>query len=363
MKRSCVYHDPVNTPQLKDIFDQPEAVDFLRRAIIADRLPHGLVFAGPAGVGKGTTATALAAVFLCLHPTVDDPTGLPAACGACESCRGMAAGERPDTNHPDYHRIHRLLIRIDKDQSKALNLPIDVIRQYLVEPANRKPMLNNGKVFVIEEAELMNPAAQNALLKTLEEPYGKTLLILLSDQPDSLLQTIRSRCQVVRFAALPRDRVINEMKSRGIDPATAADAADFADGSLGMAIKWTTDDVIPHARRLEMLLKRILAGSGDATELLTLIQTAADEYAAKQLAADKYASKPQATRDGLLIYFKLIAQALRTGLREGGDADHLEQLCAGIDAVARAESYLESNVNVSLLLQQLALALEGGAKV
>jgi DNA polymerase III subunit delta' len=342
---------------LRTIFDQPEAIAFLSRALGADRLPHGMIFAGPVGVGKATTARALASIFLCQAPTLD--TDPPAPCGRCESCRGMTSG-----NHPDFHLVYRQLIRLEKDESKAIDLPIAVIRQYLVEPANRKAVLNNGKVFVVEEAELMNAAAQNALLKTLEEPYGKTLLIFLTDQPNLLLQTIRSRCQIVRFSALSRERVMGELKTRGVDPSSAQDAADFAEGSLGLALKWVEDGVLPHARRLEMLLKRIFStAQPDASELQDLIKTAADEYAEKQLARDKLASKPQATREGLLIYLKLSAQVLRRQLRDTDDPDSLERLCSAIDAIARAETYLDSNVNVPLVLQQLSIALEGHAVV
>lgn len=341
-------------PQLADILDQPVAVDFLSAAMRADRLPHALIFAGPVGVGKATTARALATVFLCESPTIP-PDAPPQSCGRCPACQVMAAG-----NHPDYHVVYRQLIRLEKEESKAIDLPIDVIRQYLVEPANRKSIMQRGKVFVIEEAETMNAAAQNALLKTLEEPYGRTLLILLTDQPNQLLQTIRSRCQIVRFAALAHATVIRELKTRGHDQATAEDAAGFAEGSLGLALKWIEDEVIPSARRLSVSVKRILTStSPDASELQQLIQTAAGEYAEKQLERDKLSSKPQATREGLLIYLKLVTQVLRQALRETVDPDSLERICAAIDAVAAAEQYLESNVNVSLIFQHLAFALEG----
>jgi len=340
---------------LKDIFDQPQAIEFIRAAWTADRLPHGLIFAGPVGVGKGTTALALAGVFLCFEPRIDPQDHLPMPCGSCASCRLMQA-----QTHPDYHRVFRQLIRLDKDTSKAIDLSIDVIREHLLVPANRKSTLMHGKVFVIEEAELMNTAAQNALLKTLEEPYGKTLLILLTDQPSLLLPTIHSRCQQVRFSSLSRERVIEQLRNRGIETADATDAADFADGSLGLALRWIEDGVIPHARRLNVLLKRILTQPNpDASELQELITSAAAEYAEKQIDRDNLASKAQATREGLLIYLKLSAQVLRQQLRQTTDPDALERLCAGIDAIARAENYIDSNVNTSLVFQQLAIALEG----
>src|SRR3954447_18317132 len=176
------------------IFGQDDAIDWLRRAYLADRLPHGLIFSGPVGVGKATTARALAKLFLCEQPRDDAP------CGKCESCRVFDSG-----NHPDYHVVTKELIRYhDKTgKSKGIDLSINVVRPEIVEPAGRKAVMGRGKVFVIEQAELMNAQAQNALLKTLEEPAGRTVIVLLTDQPGALLPTIRSRCQVVRFAGLP----------------------------------------------------------------------------------------------------------------------------------------------------------------
>src|SRR4030095_13829874 len=100
-----------------------------------------------------------------------------------------------------------------------------------------------GKAFVIEQAELMTAGAQNAMLKTLEEPSQRTSIILLTDQPGCLLPTIRSRCQFVRFAPLPVDLVRKELEKRGIDKKTAQSASQLSDGSLGIALKWIADGV------------------------------------------------------------------------------------------------------------------------
>jgi DNA polymerase-3 subunit delta' len=143
----------------KSIFGQDAAIDWLSRAYRADRLPHGMIFAGPAGVGKFTTARALAKLFLCEKPSE------VSACGKCESCRVFDAG-----NHPDWHVVTRELIRYhDKTgKSKGIDLSINVVRPELVEPAGRKAAMGQGKVFVVEQADTMNAPAQNALLKTLD---------------------------------------------------------------------------------------------------------------------------------------------------------------------------------------------------
>src|SRR5437773_1630522 len=199
---------------LQDIFSQDAAVETILRACEADRLPHGLIFAGPVGVGKATAARGLAALFLCENPKKDQP------CGKCKSCTLMEAG-----THPDFFRVYRQLIRLTKEESKTKDLPIDVIRQYVIAPASHTSQMKRGRVFVVAEAHLMNKHAQDALLKTLEEPAGTVLIIFLTDQPDDLTATIRSRCQLVRFAPLEAKLVQRELEKRKIDKSLAAEAA------------------------------------------------------------------------------------------------------------------------------------------
>lgn len=335
-------------PTFDDIFGQEAALDAIRGAYRADRLPHGLLFAGPAGVGKATTARALAGVFLCEKPRGDLP------CGRCESCRVFDAG-----NHPDYHVVYRQLIRLEKKDAKARDLPVDVVRDFLIGPAGRKPVAGVGKVFVVEEAERMSPSAQNALLKTLEEPYGRTLIVLLTDQPGLLLPTILSRCQTVRFAALPEAVVRKELEKRGTDKAAAAEAARLTSGSLGVAIHWIEDGVVAAAGELADQLDRLAAGR-PADDLAGWLKRAAEAYADKQLDRDKQASKDQATREALSLYLRIAAEHARTGMASTDDPDALERACDTIEAIARTETYLDDNVSVPLALQQLAATLERG---
>jgi DNA polymerase-3 subunit delta' len=307
-----------------------------------------LVFAGPPGVGKGTTARALATLYLCPKARDAKP------CGQCESCRLMSA--EPPT-HPDFATVYRQLRRLEKKDAVAKDLAIDVVRQYLVAPANLKPALGHGKVFVVEEAHLMNPNAQNSLLKTLEEPFGRTLILLLTDQPDQLLPTIKSRTQLLRFNALDTALVTKELTKRGIDPATAKLAADLSEGSLGSALQWIEDGVIPAAQQLHKLLEDLLARRPLGTDLADWFKSASEAHAKKQQERDPNASLDQAKREALSLYLRLAAQRFRRLLRESGDPIQLDLACTALESIATADDYLDANVNIPLIFQQLAQKL------
>ncbi|HUB25311.1 MAG TPA: DNA polymerase III subunit delta' [Tepidisphaeraceae bacterium] len=329
-----------------DILGQSAAVEFLRAACLADRLPHAMIFAGSVGVGKRTCATALAGWFLCPNARGDK------ACGKCDSCRLIPTG-----NHPDLHIVAKELIRFhDKTgKSKGINLSIDVVRPELIEPAARTAAMGHGKFFIIEQADLMSDAAQNALLKTLEEPAGRTAIVLLTDAPESLLPTVRSRCQIVRFASLDTKAVQARLEKQGIDSATAADAAELSEGSLGGAMNLISEGLIPRARELEMQIEQLFAGHAPA-DLAGWLKHAADQHAETELERDPLGSKESATRAGLNLYLSFAARWLRVRLRQTADADQLEQTCRAIDAMSRFQMYLDANVNVPLALGQLAAA-------
>lgn len=331
-----------------DIFGQERAIESLRRAYLSDRLSHGLIFAGPAGVGKASAARALGAVFLCEKPKDDLP------CGKCASCQIFEAG-----NHPDFHVIVKEMVRAyDKTgESKATDLSINVIRPELIEAAGRKAAMSRGKVFVIKQAELMNLQAQNASLKTLEEPQGRTIIILLATQSGALLPTIRSRCQIIQFVPLEREVVRRELEKRKISKSDAAAASELTDGSLGVAMRWLEDGVVARAGELRVKMESMLNGRVPG-DLPDWFKKASDEYAEKQLVRDPLGSKSQFTRDGLAVYFQLAAEMLRRRLTDEDDAERLERLCAGIDALARGEMYLDANVTSSLIFQQIAATFE-----
>ena len=152
----------------------------LSRARAANRLPHAILIAGPEGLGKAAFAQRLSASLVCNQ--VDDHGD---ACGCCASCRQMAAG-----SHPDQKSV--------APEAPGKMIKIDKIRE-LTAKSVLSAQEGGYRVYLIEPAEAMNRAAANALLKTLEEPAPRTVLILVTSHPDRLAATIRSRCQRVKF--------------------------------------------------------------------------------------------------------------------------------------------------------------------
>ncbi len=169
---------------------QPAAVSFLKSALEGGRLPHALLFAGPAEAGQRELAVELAKALFC-----------PAAkgaqcCDACASCRRTA-----QYGHPD-------LLMLEPEEDTRV-IKVEAVRA-LKARAALKPFEATSKVFIIDPADGMNDIAQNALLKTLEEPEGRTLIILISSSPERLLATLRSRAQTLNFLPVARDRQVPE---------------------------------------------------------------------------------------------------------------------------------------------------------
>jgi DNA polymerase-3 subunit delta' len=198
-----------------DIVGHDRPLTILKRALANHTLAHAYLFSGEEGIGKRMTALALAAAVNC------PDAGGNGGCGQCMACRKTAS-----RNHPDVH-----LLEADGDEIK-----IDQIREAQAV-LSLKPFEGAKKILIVDGAESMNPAASNAFLKTLEEPPGDALIVLISSMPRSLLQTIRSRCQEIRFQPLPRRALAQVLaRTRGLSESDASFLAALAQGSLGRGL-------------------------------------------------------------------------------------------------------------------------------
>ena len=184
----------------------------LNRTRVQGRLPHALLISGAEGVGKQQLAEQLAFSLLCENPAADG-----ARCGRCPSCGWLAAGSHPD-----------LLIRAPEEAGKAIK--IDQVRSLCAE-LGMTSHAGRYKIAIIKPADAMNVNAANSLLKTLEEPTDRTLLVLISASPGRLPATIRSRCQQIQVRAPERDVAAAWLRSRGVEADKATSYLQLARGA------------------------------------------------------------------------------------------------------------------------------------
>ena len=210
---------------------------------------HAWLLVGPAGSGKLPTAVALAAALNCaVEPLV--------GCGECSSC--LRTTRR---RHPDVHHI----------TPEGPIIPVDVVREAIIPEANRSPFEGAYQVFVIEEAERMNPAAQNALLKTLEEPQPHTVFVLISDRAEELLETVHSRCRVIRLEPVPEERIVELLQQEGASHEISLLCARLSEGDLDKARALAFDDEVAERRRMWTRLPRRFVSPTDALDAATEI--------------------------------------------------------------------------------------------
>jgi DNA polymerase-3 subunit delta' len=224
---------------LKEVFCQDKAIDFLQRAFDADKVAHAYIFAGAEGVGKFKTAAAWGKLLLCEKPVIDKSGRVRFydSCGLCESCRLFEAGV-----HPDFNVLHKELREFTRDGKGKLtpvDLPVDVVREFLSEKVSVRPCVSRRKVFIVDESEKLNISSQNSLLKVLEEPPVYCCIILLCTAPESLSATIKSRCQIIRFGPLDEEKILDKLEETGIGQVKAGYFARLSGGSLGTAWAWS----------------------------------------------------------------------------------------------------------------------------
>jgi DNA polymerase III subunit delta' len=246
------------------------AREILGRFIAAGRVPNALLFAGPDGVGKKQFAIELAKRLVC---TAEDGA---AACGKCAACRRADVFEIPTFSKGE--ETERVFFGQHPDVGLVVPynrvLRIGAIRA-LEREANFRPYEANARIFIIEDADKMNDASANALLKTLEEPPETSHIILIASRADSLLATIRSRCQTIRFAPVEPAEIEKHLIETGdFSPEDASLAAHVSGGSVGRARQ-----IVPASFRTQrsLMLDVVKAAiSGSRGELLRISEEMSD---------------------------------------------------------------------------------------
>ncbi|HET9298636.1 MAG TPA: DNA polymerase III subunit delta' [Candidatus Polarisedimenticolaceae bacterium] len=365
--------------RFQDVLGQRSAVELLQRALKEGRLPHALLFQGPDDVGKGAVARTLAAALVCERNAEGDP------CGKCSACRRVAAGTHPDvlvvTRLPRKAGTRRDAEEEDDEEAdgeeasgasasrrpgteRKREIVVEQIRE-LCEHAAYAPREGRRRVFLVDPADRMNRAAQNALLKTLEEPPGRALIVLITARAHLLLPTVRSRCLPVRFGPMPVRALADALQRRGVNAREALVRAALAGGAPGRALTGDMAALRELRDALLSALEKAASGPAGLADLPALVSAFA----------------PKEDEDAFLERLDLVQALLRDAARAvtgdgAGDALlHADQavrlrtlgarlgrarLAALLPALERLRGDLRFYVNRTLLTESVVAALAGG---
>jgi DNA polymerase-3 subunit delta' len=265
----------------RDVLGHRRLLGVLARSVHRGSLPPSLILAGPDGIGKRKVAVALAQALNCTNlsvaasdgtaeagaPPLSGSAGGPSpsgewfaaspatatettlcldACGKCPACQRIARGVHPDVSI------------VEPGDSGVIK--VDQIRD-VVDRAAYRPFEGRRRVVIFDDADALMPSAQNALLKTLEEPPASAVFLLITSRPDALLPTVRSRCPLLRFGALGADDVVAALVANGRTEVEARAVAATAEGSIGQALDASTGTLVDAREIAARVLLR--AASGD----------------------------------------------------------------------------------------------------
>jgi DNA polymerase-3 subunit delta' len=355
---------------------QDAAISFLKQAVV--RPHHAYLFSGPEGSGKSLAMRAFTAALLCAE----------GGCGECRACR-LALADR----HPNVFLV----------EPEGRDIHVETVREWIWHPIYRTAPEPGRKVFLVREADRLNPAASDVLLKVLEEPPGDAVLILSSARPHEMAETLVSRCHTVAFAPLTEDFVVRALEDEGVPHERALLATRLTGGNLGRARRLAHDeDGLAFRDTAAEALGLAVQGHNGAFSAAELVLAAAAKYR-KSLKADlerdvgMYAGpdgRPDDSYRGVVSrieqahkrrerraerdYADWVLLAISAMLRDdvllafGGDADwrmnlDLERephvspvraaLVLGAVEEARAALAQESNLNMRLVLEKAFLEM------
>ena len=316
-----------------------------QRSRAHNRLSHAYVFCGPDGIGKRQFAGLLAQSLFCRSNSPDELN----VCGTCRACRGFMAGSWPD------------FLEVRRPEGKSA-IPIDLLvgaddrrgREGLCYELSMSPQASDRRIAIINDAHFLQADGANAILKTLEEPPAAALIILICRDVDSLLPTIRSRCQVIRFFPLPDSDVASILRHEGLvtDDSEATVIASMAEGSLTTAQQLLNPDLRKLKETMSEQLQRL-----EKMEPLVIAHRMADEL-------ERLSSNTEEQRQNAQWLLRFVADFLRFRLRKLTDGDLSDPLMLRLgvregvdllgpllDRVVAATRQIEANSPVRLVLE------------
>jgi DNA polymerase-3 subunit delta' len=323
-----------------DIIGHRKQLEILRAALTGRRLHHAYLFLGPEGIGKRTLALTLARAIHCSE--MDDDF-----CGRCINCARISDG-----NHPDVRFIEPLA---DKKE-----ISIQQIRE-LERELNYRSFTGKRKIVIIDPATLVNLSAQNALLKTLEEPPEDSLIILIASNAGALLPTVRSRCLPLSFAPLPRREVGAFLQSKyGMKLADAELFAAMGMGSIGAVASLDKDELIEKRQIWSGMLSSLKAGDYHAAMI------AAEALATNRDESLKFLKWAESWYRDLLIYGvantpdELVNLDMRPQIEQQADEIGARGALAASARIASVAAGIQRNFNRRMVLEKFLFGVVRG---
>lgn len=322
-----------------DIIGHEHIVEHLKKAIKHDKVSHAYIINGEAGSGKRTIANAFAATLQC-------ETGDDNACGKCKSCIQAAGGNQPDIIWVSHEKLN--------------SIGVDDIREQVVNDVEIKPYSSRYKVYIINEADKLTVQAQNALLKTLEEPPEYAVIMLLTTNSEALLQTILSRCVVLNLRAVDDREIRAYLMSQKQIPDYQADIAiAFAQGNIGKALKLASTEEFDELRRDTLRLLENM----DKMEMYEIVDSI-KKIAENKMAIDDYLDMITIWYRDVLLFKAtndangLVFKENISGIKKQADKSSYNGIETIIDALEKARLRLKANVNFELTMELLLLTMK-----
>ena len=330
-----------------EIVGQEDAKNLLINACKSGNHSHAYIFSGEKGSGKMMLAEAFATMLQCENPKEDD------ACLECHSCVQATSRNNPD------------IIYVRKEEGKS-NISVDVVREQIVNDVEIKPYSNKYKVYIVEEAEKMNPQAQNAILKTIEEPPEYAVIILLTANHNAFLQTIRSRCVLIQMKSIDTESIKRVLKNsyETVDYQLEM-VANFAQGNVGKAIALLSDTNFNDIKnRVISLCKR--AGKMDEQQISREVKAIKEDHdrdKKENLNDEKFQGFTEQMLDLITLWFRdvLLYKATRDDnpllfkedtfdIHEQADRCTYAGLNEIINAISKTRAQISANVNFELVI-------------
>ena len=323
----------------KDIVGHEQIIEHLKTAIEMGKVSHAYILNGPDLSGKMMIAEAFARALLCEK---QDPDG----CGECRSCR-----QSDDRNNPD-------IIYVKHDKPNTIS--VDDIRTQLNNDIVIKPYSNQYKIYIVNEAEKMNQQAQNALLKTIEEPPAYAVIMLLTTNADSFLQTIRSRCITLNLKSVKNDVIKSYLMTEKKIPDYQADVcAAFAQGVVGKAIKLASSDDFNELKESALsLIKRLddidLYEMGEAIKQISDYKLQVQDYFDLITVWYRDVLYMKATNDVNGLIFKDEVY----DIKKQASKHSYHGIETIIEALDKAKLRINANVNFDLVIELLLMTIK-----